>query len=49
MTVFLMPHEKYTNLTSSIIREVARLKGDYREFVPPNVYAQMKRKMNANV
>ena len=49
MTVFLMPHEKYTYLTSSIVREVARLKGDYREFVPPNVYAQMKRKMNANV
>ena len=49
MTVFLMPHEKYTYLTSSIVREVARLKGDYKEFVPRNVYMQMKRKMNANV
>ncbi len=41
-TVFLMPHERYTYLNSSIVRELARLDGDYREFVPPSVYKRMK-------
>ena len=36
-TVFLMPHEKYTYLNSSIVREIARLGGDVRQFVPPHV------------
>ncbi|HLB01472.1 MAG TPA: pantetheine-phosphate adenylyltransferase [Bacteroidota bacterium] len=36
-TVFLMPHEKYTYLNSSIVREISRLGGDVRQFVPPNV------------
>jgi pantetheine-phosphate adenylyltransferase len=33
-TVFLMPHERYTYLNSSIIREVARLGGRVDCFVP---------------
>jgi pantetheine-phosphate adenylyltransferase len=33
-TVFLMPHEKYTYLNSSITREVAKLHGDIRDLVP---------------
>lgn len=44
-TVFLMPNEKYTYLNSSIIREIARLGGDVRSFVPPVVYRALKRKM----
>lgn len=36
-TVYLMPHEKYTYLSSSIIREIAMLGGDISCFVPPNV------------
>lgn len=36
-TVFLMPHERYTYLSSSIIREVARFQQDVSEFVPPPV------------
>jgi pantetheine-phosphate adenylyltransferase len=43
-TVFLMPNEKYTYLNSSIIREVARLKGDVSEFVPAAVNAALKKK-----
>jgi pantetheine-phosphate adenylyltransferase len=43
-TVFLMPNEKYTYLNSSIIREVARLKGDVSEFVPANVNLALKKK-----
>ncbi len=36
-TVFLTPHEKYTYLNSSIIREMARYGRDTSEFVPKNV------------
>lgn len=44
-TVFLMPHEKYTYLNSSIVRELARLNGRYRDFVPPNVFRKLREKM----
>jgi pantetheine-phosphate adenylyltransferase len=33
-TIFLMPHEKYTYLNSSIVRNLASLKGDVSDFVP---------------
>lgn len=36
-TVFLMPHEKYTYLNSTIIRNLASLHSDVSEFVPPIV------------
>ncbi len=36
-TVFLMPHEKYTYLNSSIVREISRLGGNVSQFVPPHV------------
>ncbi|MGE5315540.1 MAG: pantetheine-phosphate adenylyltransferase [Acidobacteriota bacterium] len=41
-TVFLMPHERYTYLNSSIVRELARFQGDYKEFVPECVYNKMR-------
>ncbi len=40
-TVFLMPNEKYTYLTSSIIREVAALGGDVTDFVPEPVLKRL--------
>ncbi len=33
-TVFLMPHDRYTHLNSSIIREIASMGGDISDFVP---------------
>ncbi len=36
-TIFLVPHERYTYLNSTIVREVARLGGDVSDFVPPGV------------
>ena len=36
-TIFLMPHEKYTYLNSSIIRNLASLNSDVSDFVPPAV------------
>ncbi|MCB1845591.1 MAG: pantetheine-phosphate adenylyltransferase, partial [Halioglobus sp.] len=38
-TAFLTPTEKYTYISSSLVREIARLGGDISEFVPPNVHA----------
>jgi len=43
-TVFLMPHEKYTYLNSTIIRNLAELKSNVDEFVPPVVVKALKKK-----
>lgn len=45
-TVFLMPHEKYTYLNSSIIRELSSYKQDVSEFVPPVVAARLIEKFS---
>jgi pantetheine-phosphate adenylyltransferase len=45
VTVFLMPNEKYTYLNSSIVREIARHKGDVKDFVPRHVYRKLMEKM----
>jgi pantetheine-phosphate adenylyltransferase len=44
-TVFLVPHEKYTYLNSTIVREVARLGGDVTGFVPPSVRRRLLAKL----
>lgn len=46
VTVFLMPHEKYTYLNSSIVKEVARFKGEVSCFVPENVNNKLIEKFN---
>jgi pantetheine-phosphate adenylyltransferase len=43
-TVFLMPHEKYTYLSSALVREIARLHGDISTFVPENVMKKIEEK-----
>jgi len=43
-TVFLMPNEKYTYLSSNIVREIARLGGDISDFVPPVVRKALEAK-----
>jgi pantetheine-phosphate adenylyltransferase len=45
-TVFLMPHEKYTYLNSSIVREIARLDGNFKDFVHPVVHRALKKKLS---
>ena len=45
-TVFLMPHEKYTYLNSSIIRNLSELKSDVSDFVPPVVLKKLKEKFS---
>lgn len=41
-TVFLMPNEKYTYLNSTIVREVAKLGGDVKSFVPEFIADALK-------
>ena len=36
-TIFLTPDEGFTSISSSLIREIARLGGDVSAFVPPIV------------
>ena len=45
-TVLLMPHEQYTHLNSSIVREVASFHGDVSPYVPPAVVRELKRKFS---
>ena len=43
-TVFLMPHEKYTYLNSSIVREVAEFGGNVEKLVTPLVANKLREK-----
>jgi pantetheine-phosphate adenylyltransferase len=45
ITVFLMPHEKYSYLNSSIVKELARLGGEIDCFVPDYVKDQLLKKL----
>ncbi len=45
-TIFLMPHEKYTYLDSTIIRNLAQFHSDVSEFVPPVVAEKLKEKFS---
>lgn len=45
-TVFLMPNMSYIFLSSSMIREIARLGGDVKKFVPDSVEKLIVEKFN---
>lgn len=42
-TIFMMPGEKYSYISSSFIREIASLKGDIAPFVPPLVAEHLQK------
>jgi len=42
-TIFLMPRDTYTYLSSTIIKEIGRLGGDISSFVPPVVEEAMRK------
>ena len=45
-TMFLTPAEQYEFISSSMIKEIARLGGDVTEFVPENVLNHLMKKFN---
>jgi pantetheine-phosphate adenylyltransferase len=44
-TIFLMPKEEYTYLSSRIVKEIARLGGNVEAFVPPFIAEALKSKL----
>ena len=44
-TVFMMPAEQYTYLSSSLVREIAALGGDVSEFVHPEVRQALDKRL----
>jgi pantetheine-phosphate adenylyltransferase len=46
-TIFLMPKEEYTYLSSRIVKEIARLGGDVKDFVPARVADALRKKLSA--
>jgi len=44
-TIFMMPRESYTFLSSRLVKEIAGLGGDVGAFVPVNVERALKRKL----
>jgi len=45
-TIFLMPKEEYTYLSSRLVKEIARLGGDVSNFVPPLVAKALAQKFS---
>jgi len=45
-TVFMMPAEKYSYLSSRLVREVARLGGDISKLVPEIVEQRLREKLD---
>ena len=44
-TIFMMPKDTYTFLSSRIVKEIARLGGDVSQFVAPNVQTALRNKL----
>ncbi|NOS85055.1 MAG: pantetheine-phosphate adenylyltransferase [Ignavibacteria bacterium] len=44
-TVFLMPGEKYSFISSTLVREIAKYGGDIRDFVPAAAVSVIERKL----
>jgi len=44
-TIFMMPRDTYTFLSSRVVKEIARLGGDVSAFVPPHVRKALRLKL----
>ena len=47
-TLLMVTSEKYIHLNSSVVKDVARLKGNISNFVPPYVMEKLRKKFNLN-
>ncbi len=45
-TIFLMTKPEYSFISSSTVREIAKLGGDVSQFVPPAVHSYLKKHFN---
>ncbi|MBE2286863.1 MAG: pantetheine-phosphate adenylyltransferase [Prosthecobacter sp.] len=46
-TLFLMPREEYTYISSRLVKEICRLGGHVEQFVPPNVATALRNKLQS--
>lgn len=46
-TVFLTPDSRFQHISSTLVREIATLKGDVAQFVAPEVHARLMQKLQA--
>lgn len=46
-TLFLTPDARFQFISSTLVREIATLKGDVRQFVAPDVLARLQAKLGA--
>ncbi len=44
-TIFMMPNEAYSYISSKIIKEIVRLGGDVEAFVPPDIERRLQEKL----
>jgi len=44
-TLFMMPHEKYTHISSSLLKEVISLGGDVSDYAPEFIIQKVKNKL----
>lgn len=44
-TIFMMPKEEYSYISSSVLKEIVRLGGNVKEFVPPFVQKKLEEKL----
>ena len=44
-TIFMMPKETYTFLSSTLVKEIARLGGDTGPFVPDNIASALRQRL----
>jgi pantetheine-phosphate adenylyltransferase len=45
--VFLTPDSRYQHISSTLVREIATLKGDVRQFVAPVTHERLMAKLQA--
>ena len=45
-TLFLMPSPEFSFISSTMIREIVRLKGDVRPFVPDSIVSEIEKKLH---
>ena len=48
-TVFMMPNEQYIFLSSSMVRDIVKFKGDIGRFIPPVVQDALKEKYGRGI
>ncbi len=48
-TIFMMPKDTYTFLSSRMVKEIARLGGNVSDFVPPHVKVALKEKLAGQI